>query len=85
MNKPVRVATPRPWGGSIGFVLIVVGILFAWLLYRVHSLAQASQGSQYPVVVSGADYLLLGGGAIACWAAATVLLIWQRKQNRRGN
>ncbi|HLR57086.1 MAG TPA: hypothetical protein VK098_02775 [Beutenbergiaceae bacterium] len=75
----------RPWVNAIAFALILAGAVFAYLLYRLHRFAKASEGSVNPVVLTGADIALLGGGALASWIIAGVLLRWQRRRDRAGD
>src|SRR5699024_11527818 len=39
----------RPWVNAIAFALILAGAVFAYLLYRLHRFAKASEGSVNPV------------------------------------
>lgn len=77
--QPPRLVTPRPWAGPVAIILILTGGVFAFLLYRLSEVASASAGGSYEVPITAADVLLLGGGALSCWAAAAVLLIWRRR------
>jgi len=78
--SPLRPSPPRPWVNAIAFALILAGAVFAYLLYRLQQFAKASEGSANEVALTGADILLLGGGALAAWIIAAVLLRWQRRR-----
>lgn len=73
---------PSRWSGPLAFVFLILGVVFALLLYQLLRWAHASQGSADAVTITSADILLLGGGAIACWVIAVFLLRWRRKQRQ---
>ncbi len=75
----------RPWVNAIAFALILAGAVFAYLLYRLHRFAKASEGSVNEITLTGADMILLGGGALASWIIAGVLLRWQRRRDQAGD
>ncbi len=71
---------PQGWSGPLAALFIILGLVFAFLLYRVYSFARASSGSSAEITLTPGDILLLGGGSLACFAIAATLIIWRRRR-----
>jgi len=79
----VRVARelrPGAWVTALAVLLVVAGGVFAYLLYNLARLARASRGAELEIHVTGADVIVLGGGALACWAVAGALAVWRKRR-----
>lgn len=70
---------PHGWSGPLAGIFLILGVIFAYLLYRVISWARISAGSAAEVPVSAGEIILLGGGSLACFAITIILLRWRRR------
>lgn len=71
---------PRGWAGPLALVFLLLGVGFTYLLFKLHQWAKASANSATPIEMTGADTLLLGGGSVACFLIAGLLIAWRKGQ-----
>ncbi|MPV50440.1 hypothetical protein GCG21_10585 [Pseudactinotalea sp. HY160] len=86
-ERPQRHPSPgRPRrsrrGDAAAVTLLVVGIVLGLVGYRLWSFARASAGTAYPITMTAGEYLLFGGGAVACLVGAVVLIAHGRRRSR---